>query len=60
MKGDKSLFNFLEDFNGGNITFRNGSVARVRGKGSIFIFRCSKLDGVLYVEGLKASLLSIS
>ena len=32
----------------------------MKGKGSIVITGCPKLDGVLYVEGLKADLLSIS
>ena len=60
MTGDKSLFNSLEDFNGGNVTFRDDSVSHVRGRGSISILGCPKLDGVLYVDRLKVNLLTIS
>ena len=60
MTSDKSLFNSLEDFNGGNVTFGNDSVSRVRGRGSISIPSCPKLEGILYVDGLKANLLSIN
>ena len=43
-----------------SITFRDESLACVKGKRSISILGCPKLDGVLYVNGLKANLLSIS
>ena len=36
----KSLLTSVKDFNGRNITFRNGSVAQVRGRGSISIPGC--------------------
>ncbi|KAL6315225.1 hypothetical protein AAG906_037457 [Vitis piasezkii] len=49
MTGDKTYFNSLENYN-----------ARVKGKGSMVIPSCPTLDGLLYVDGLKASLLSIS
>ena len=49
---DKSSFTSLENYNGGIITFRDGSLARVKGKDSIAIPSCPKLDGVLYVKGL--------
>ena len=60
MIGDKSFVTSLEDFNGGNITFRDSSAARVRGKSSISIPICLDLDGVLYANELKGNLLSIS
>ena len=60
MTGHKRYFTSLEDYNGGIITFGDGSLARVKDKGSIAIHGCPKLDGVLYVEGLKVNLLSIS
>ena len=53
MTGDKSFFTSLEDYNGGTTTFGNGSLAHVKGKGSISILGYPKLDGVLYVDGLK-------
>ena len=53
MTGDKSFFTSLEDYNGGTVTFGNGSLAHVKGKGSISILGYPKLDGVLYVDGLK-------
>lgn len=59
MIGNKSFFTSLEDFNGSNVTFRDGSITRVRGRSSIFIPRYLKLDKVLYVENLKANLLNI-
>ena len=60
MIGDKSFFTSLKDFNGGNVTFGDGSVARVKGRSGISIPRCQNLDGVLYVDKLKVNLLSIS
>ncbi|KAL6328653.1 hypothetical protein AAG906_003338 [Vitis piasezkii] len=60
MIGDKSSFTSFENYDSGVVTFRNGNLAKVRGKGSIAILGCPKLDKVLYVEELKASLLSIS
>ena len=57
---DKSSFTSLENYNDGTITFGNGSLARVKGKGSIVIPGCPKLDGVLYVDIFNANLLSIS
>ena len=60
MKGDKSSFTSLENYDGGVVTFGDGNLAKVKDNGSIVILGCPKLDEVLYVEGLKANLLSIS
>ena len=60
MIGDKSFFTCLEDYNGSTVTFEDGSLAHVKGKWSIYIPGFPKLDKVLYVDGLKANLLSIS
>ena len=60
MTGDKSFFTSMEDYNGGVVTFGDGSVAHVRGRGKVAIPGCPDLEGVLYVEGLKANLISIS
>ena len=57
---DKSSFTSLENHDGEVVTFGDGIIARVKGKGSIVIPSCPKLDEVLYVEGLKENLLSIS
>ncbi|KAL6323752.1 hypothetical protein AAG906_002220 [Vitis piasezkii] len=60
MTGDATYFTSLENYNGGVVTFGDGNLACVKGKGSIVILGYPKLDEVLYVEGLKANLLSIS
>ena len=60
MIGDRTYFTYLANYNGGTITFSDGSLAHVKGKGSIAILGFPKLDGVLYVEVLKENLLSIS
>ncbi|KAL6349858.1 hypothetical protein AAG906_001745 [Vitis piasezkii] len=57
---DKYSFTSLENYNSGTITFGNRSLARVKGKGSMVIPTCPKLDGVLYVDRFNANLLSIS
>ncbi|KAL6321850.1 hypothetical protein AAG906_035549 [Vitis piasezkii] len=60
MTGDRTNFTSLKNYNSKTITFGDGSLARVKGNGSIVILGCPILDGVLYFEGLKANLLSIS
>ena len=45
---DKSFFTTFEDFNGGNVTLGDGSVARVRGKASVTILEFPKLNDALY------------
>ena len=42
------------------MTFGDGNVARVKGKGTICVLDIPNLEEVLYVEGLKANLISIS
>ncbi|RVX03527.1 Berberine bridge enzyme-like 1 [Vitis vinifera] len=42
-------------------TFKDArSLAHVKGKGSIYVLSCPRLDGVMYVDGLTENLLSIS
>ena len=60
MIGDKSFFTSLEDYNGGTVTFGDKSLACVKSKGSVSILGCPKLDIILYVDRLKANLLSIN
>ncbi|RVW72133.1 hypothetical protein CK203_057985 [Vitis vinifera] len=56
----RTYFTSLENYNGGTIIVGDGNLAHVKRNGSIAIPSCPKLDEVLYVEGLKANLLSIS
>ncbi|KAL6327468.1 hypothetical protein AAG906_020064 [Vitis piasezkii] len=44
MTGDKSSFTSLENYNGGTINFGDRSLACVKGKDSIAILGCPKLD----------------
>ena len=60
MTSDKSLFKSLKEKVGDYVTFGDGSHAQVLGKGTIDISRLLLLKDVLYVEGLKANLLSIT
>jgi hypothetical protein len=61
MTGDKSLFKELnEGKRGGNITYGDGSKSKVIGQGIVEIPSAFTPQEVLYVEGLKANLLSIS
>ena len=60
MTGNKSLFTSFTKFEGGNVIFGDGNVACVKGKGTICAPRIPTLEVVLYVEGLKAHLISIS
>ena len=48
--GGKSLFTSFENYDARVVTFGDGILACVKGKGSIAISRCAKLDGVLYVK----------
>ena len=60
MTGDRSLFKVFESKKGGNVTFGDGSKSQIKGKGIISPPRLLDIANVLYVEGLKVNLLSIS
>ena len=60
MTRNRSLFTSFIEFGGGNVTFGDGNVARVKGKGTIHAPNIPNLEKVLYVEGLEANLISIS
>ena len=60
MTGNKALFTYLEDYNGGSIRFGDGGKAKVIGKGTVSIPSMSKLKNVNLVDGLKTNLLRIS
>ena len=60
MKGNRSFFTNFTEFNGGNVTFGHGNVVCMKDKSTIYAFDIPNLEEVLYVEGLKANLISIS
>ncbi|KAI8568815.1 hypothetical protein RHMOL_Rhmol02G0229600 [Rhododendron molle] len=59
MTGNESLFAKLEKYNGGLVTFGDGNMDKIVGQDTIKAPRIPPLDNVLFVEGLKANLLSI-
>ena len=60
MTGNQSLFKVFESKKGGNVTFGDGSKSQIKGKGIISLPGLSDIANVLYVEGLRVNLLSIS
>ena len=55
-----SLFEIFESEKGGNVTFGDGSISLIKGKGTISLLGLPDITNVLYVEGLRVNLLSIS
>jgi hypothetical protein len=61
MTGDKSKFLTLSDSKLGNVTFGNDAPGKIKGKGIVSLSnRKRKAQDVLFVEGLKYNLLSVS
>ena len=60
MTRDRSLFKVLESKKGGNVTFSDRIKSQIKGKGIISLPRLPDITNVLYVEGLRVNLLSIS
>ena len=60
MTRDHTLFKEFESKKGGNVTFSDGSKFQKKGKGIISLPRLLDTANVLYVEGQKVNLLSIS
>ena len=60
MTGDRSLFEVFESKKGGNVTFGDGSKSQIKGKGAISLPGPLDITNLLYVEGLRVNLLSIS
>ncbi|XP_022868003.1 uncharacterized protein LOC111387662 [Olea europaea var. sylvestris] len=60
MCGNKALFSTFDDYNSGVVTFGDRGTAPIHGKGTINISGLPTISNVLYVEGLKSNLLSIS
>ncbi|XP_058180238.1 uncharacterized protein LOC131298786 [Rhododendron vialii] len=59
MTGDRSMFAMLENYDGGLVTFGDGKKGKVVGRGTISTPGLPTLHDVLFVDGLKANLLSI-
>ena len=60
MTGDRSLFKVFESKKGGNVTFGDGTKSQIQGKEIISLPGLPNIANVLYVEGLRVNLLSIS
>ena len=60
MTGDRSFFKVFEFKKGGNVTFGDGSKSQIKGKRIISLPGLPNIANVLYVEGLRVNLLSIS
>lgn len=53
MIGNKDLITSLKHYKRGNVSFGDGASARICGKGIVESIGMPKLDGVLYVAGLR-------
>ena len=60
MTGYRFLFKVFKSKKGGNVTFGDGSKSQIKRKGIIFLPELLDIANVLYVEGLRVNLLSIS
>ena len=60
MTGDRYLFMVFESKKGDNVTFSDGSKSQIKGKGIISLLGLPDIANILYVEGLRVNLLSIS
>ena len=57
---DRSLFKVFEFKKGGNVIFGDGSKSQIKGKRIISLPGLPDIANILYVEGLRVNLLSIS
>ena len=60
MTRDRSLFKVFKSKKGGNATFGDGSKSQIKGKGTISLPGLPDIANMLYVEGLRVNLMSIS
>ena len=60
MTGDNTLFKTFEPKKGGNVSFGDETKSQIKGKGIISLPRLPEIVNVLYMEGLRVNLLSIS
>ena len=59
MSGDKSLFSELVSYDGRTMKFENNENAAIVGKGNVSA-GAGRIQNVLYMKGLRHSLLSVS
>lgn len=60
MTWDRAHFSTLIEYEGGTVTFGDGNVTKVVGKGTLNVPNMPVIEDVFYVVGLKHNLLSIS
>ena len=60
MTGNRTLFKTFESKKYGNVTFGDGSKSQIKGNEIISLLGLSDIANVLYVEGLRVDLLSMS
>ena len=60
MTRNRFLFKAFKSKKGGNVTFGDGSKSQIKGKGTISLLGLPDIANMLYVEGLRVNLLSIS
>ena len=60
MTGDRAYLSTIIEYEGGTVTFGDGNIAKVVGKGTLNVPNMPVIEDVLYVDGLKHNLLSIS
>lgn len=60
MCGNKALFSTLDECNGSMVTIGDGATTHILGKNTVHVSRLLVISNVLYIEGLKYNLLSIS
>ena len=60
MTRDRSLFKVFKSKKCGNATFGDGSKSQIKGKGTISLPGLPDIANMLYVEGLRVNLMSIS
>ena len=60
MTGERSFLTNFQSSTDGHVTFGDGAKGRVLGRGTLNVDGLPKLKNVLFVEGLKANLISIS
>ena len=60
MTGDKTNFEYFEDYDGGSVKFGNNGACCIKRRGKISLTKELVCDNAYWVEGLKHNLLSVS
>ena len=60
MTGDKTKFEYFEDYDGGSVRFGNNEPCCIKGRGRIPLTKELICDNAYWVEGLKHNLLSVA